>query len=71
MYSTVKWMVIEESGLANGAVVPNLKPRTKYEVEVAAKTSAGVGEFVRRSAITVEKPGWCFCVINSADQNSY
>ena len=57
MFGSQQWKELKEPGKALGAVVPNLKPKTKYEVMVAAMTSAGLGPFLRRSAITTEKPG--------------
>ena len=57
VFTSQQWKQLTESGKALGAVVPNLQPKTKYEVEVAAMTSVGTGPFTRRSAITTEKPG--------------
>lgn len=56
IFSAPTWQKISEVGTALGAVVKNLQPLTKYEVEVAASTSAGLGTWEKRSATTIEKP---------------
>lgn len=57
VFTSQTWRELKEHGKALDAVIPNLLPKTKYEVEVAAVTSAGLGPFTRRSAITAERPG--------------
>ena len=51
------WKETSEVGHALSAVVSDLEPLTKYEVQVAAYTSVGVGTWETRSATTIEKPG--------------
>jgi len=51
------WKETSEVGHALSAVVSNLEPLTKYEVQVAAYTSVGESSWETRSATTIEKPG--------------